>query len=336
MAYVAVHGGKKMAMRWSTFVAVALFVAAAAPVAGAEPSMAAKSQSHALFERGLAAYKLSKWKEALDSFAGSQETDPGVGTLLYIGECYRQLKKPASAWGAFKEALTLAERLGDKRADVAKQMASEVAPSVSFLTIDVPAGARTEGLVVKRDGAVVSQSLWGTAIPADPDSTVIEASAPGRITSTVTVVVQADGARVVHVVAPLAPAPLQLTPATSAPSVAPPPVKPREVVDTPSHGPFRTPAVVGAAVGVAVAVTGGVLMLSTSLKASQARDDHDVAKYDSVAPTHRTGEVLVGVGLVLATAGAATFYLDPGARSATSVAPAVGPGLAGVLVSSRF
>lgn len=299
----------------------------------AEPSMADKSESHALFEKALSEYKAQNWSEALKHFLASQEKDPGVGTLLYLGECYKQLGKHASAWGAFKEAISLAQKLSDKRIDLAKQKAADTEAVLSYLTIDVPEAARVDGLEVKRDGKVVSSALWGSAVPVDGGALTIDVSAPGHEATSQKVIVAATNGKARHVVAKLT---KSAAGASAGTGPAPGKEPPRDAAGGAGEsGPYRTPALVGVGLGLVVGVYGGYKMVTAASKADDSRANSDQAAYRSAKSESNTGLLLAIGGGVVAAGSFTVFLVDPGGKK-VAVAPVGAPGYAGLSAGGRF
>jgi hypothetical protein len=172
--------------------ALAATILASAAGAGAQDA-SSKAAAEALFRDGRALYDQGRYPEACAKFAESQRLDPAPGTLLNLAGCYEKNGQTASAWVTFKEAVSAAHVKG--RADwedLARQRAAALEPTLSHLTITVTAPA--EGLVVKRDGAEVGRAEWGTAIPVDPGTHVVEATAPHRQPLRQSVDVGASGA----------------------------------------------------------------------------------------------------------------------------------------------
>ena len=103
--------------------------------------------------------------------------------------------KTASAWAEYLEVVTEAQRQGQApRATFAKNHAADLESKLSKLTITVdPATAKLPGLVIKRDDANVRQASWGTALPVDPGSHTIVATATGKQKWTSQVDVGAQG-----------------------------------------------------------------------------------------------------------------------------------------------
>jgi hypothetical protein len=116
-------------------------------------------------------------------FAESQRLDPGIGTLMNLGDCYEKSGKIASAWATYREAVAEANRTVQKkqREKDALVLAARVEPKLSRLLVRVPAPTNGyPGVQIKRDGQVVDRAQWGTQIPTDPGEHTLSAEAPGR------------------------------------------------------------------------------------------------------------------------------------------------------------
>lgn len=181
---------------------VASFVAATpARAAGAADQAAAE----VLFNEAKTLMNAGDHARACPKFVESQRLDPTVGTLLNIGNCYEKAGKLASAWGAFKAAEMTARNAGDTgRQGEAARRAEALAPRLAKLTIAV-AAAPIAGLQVRRDGELVGEGQWGSALPVDVGEHEIEVTAPGRQKWTTKVQVAAQGASVTVSVPELAP-----------------------------------------------------------------------------------------------------------------------------------
>jgi serine/threonine-protein kinase len=170
------------------------------------PDMSATAEQ--LFEEGRSLMARERFAEACPKLAESHRLDPGVGTLLNLGECYERQGRTASAWATYIEAETLANRQGQApRAAFASKRAAELAPSLPKLSITVAEtqrDGREVAVTVKRDGELLARPAWATYAPVDPGEHRIEASAPGfeRFSQAVTV---RAGQRVQLKVPPLAP-----------------------------------------------------------------------------------------------------------------------------------
>ena len=238
----------------ATAVACSLSLALAlpAPPAGAQ-SATDSATAESLFNEALALLANKKIAEACPKLEASQRLDPGIGTLLYLADCYQQAGRTASAWGTFREAAYLAKSAKDDREEVAVESARNLEPKLSYLTVQVtpPPGLTLE---VRRDGQVMQDALWNTAIPVDPGAHTIEASAPGKKPWSTTVNV-GEGPRQESVAVPaLEDAPIA-PPVAPVPMSAPPPQPPH------TTSTQKTLGWVLLGVGSAGLMTGGVLAL---------------------------------------------------------------------------
>src|SRR5260221_419371 len=170
--------------RWVLVIACSAIGAASFPgAARADSSLTDKAAAQTLFDEGRKLMAAGKLAEACPKLAESQKLDPGVGTQFNLADCYERLGQTASAWAGFLEAASTARAMGQgDREKVAKERAGTLAPRLSRLTITSSEGTPPAGLDIKKDGAPVGRALWGTAIPVDPGSHLVEVSAPGKKT----------------------------------------------------------------------------------------------------------------------------------------------------------
>jgi serine/threonine-protein kinase len=143
-----------------------------------------KTRAETLFEAAKKAMGEGRYDVACPSFADSLRLDPGIGTALFLGDCYRKLGKIASAAKAFQTAFDMAQAQGDKRASVAKRSLDALHPSKVTIVVDpVP------GLELACDGAPAERTFV-----IDGGTHTIVASVPGQGKSEVKFEVpQADG-----------------------------------------------------------------------------------------------------------------------------------------------
>jgi len=148
----------------------------------AQPSPGAdKAIAEALFDRGLTLMRQGQYEQACAQLEQSQSIERGIGTMLYLAECYEKLGKTASAWAMFREAASAARAENQQdRAKTGSARADRLEPLLSRLTINVAGANNTAGLVVTRNGQVVPSGAYGVALPSDPGQQRIEARAPGR------------------------------------------------------------------------------------------------------------------------------------------------------------
>lgn len=151
--------------------------AAVAPALARAQSASDKTAAEVLFEQGKKLMAEGKLAEACPKLAESNRLDTGVGTMLYLADCYERRGMTASAWGQFREAAAVAARNGDKREKVARQRASKLEPQLAKLVV-VAEARETAGLEIRRDGDLVPPAAWGEEIPVDPGTHVLRATAP--------------------------------------------------------------------------------------------------------------------------------------------------------------
>lgn len=155
-----------------------------------------KAAAEALFDDGVELLKEGELESACQKLESSQKIDPGVGTLLYLADCYEKRNLTASAWATFREAASTAEARGDDRASIASERADRLTPRLSKLSIVMEVGQdmKLPGLEILRDGSIVPRAVWGAATPVDPGEHVIVARAPGYESEEVQVIVDGDAA----------------------------------------------------------------------------------------------------------------------------------------------
>lgn len=148
-----------------------------APKTGGGDAAAAQ----ALFYEARTLMKDNKFGLACPKLEESLRLDYGIGTEFNLADCHEKEGKIASAWSGFLSVASAAHTAHQPdREKVARERAKALEPRLPKLTIEVPPGAPAS-LEVKRDGVVVGQAAWNMAVPVDPGSHDITASAPGKI-----------------------------------------------------------------------------------------------------------------------------------------------------------
>jgi len=179
----------------SILIALGTFLSLAAPALAAGSTDSAGAE--VLFREGKRLAAAGDLAAACPKFVESQRLDPSTGTLLNLGACYESVGQLASAWGAFVNAGLSARNIGDTgREAEAKRRADLLAPRLARLTVMVPPSAKVPGFEVKRDGDVVGEGQWGTAMPVDRGEHRIDVTAPGHAPWSSVVRVEPDGAAV--------------------------------------------------------------------------------------------------------------------------------------------
>lgn len=151
----------------------------------------AKAAAQVLFEQGRALIEQGHVAEACPKFAESLRLDRGIGTMLWLADCYERNGQTASAWASFKEATAAAALAHDSREKVARDRVSKLEPRLTTMAILVAPESAVRGLEVRRDGVVLGSAEFGIGVPVDPGIHAIEASAPDRKTWTSSIELQA-------------------------------------------------------------------------------------------------------------------------------------------------
>jgi serine/threonine-protein kinase len=231
-----------------------------------------KAAAEALYQLGQQLLKSGDFTNACPKLEASNSLDPGVGTLLLLGDCQEKLGKLASAWATFREAAGLATSRGDAdRARVADLRAAALKPRLVSVIFKVDSGNEGAGFELKRNAAVISKGSWGVPLPTDVGRYEIVASAPDREPwrTTIDVPAKLDEPLVVQVPL-LAPSATRSTlggrKSTSA--------VPGEATRSTGSGQ-RTVGVIVASVGIAAAITSGVLTGLASAKNKDSKGNCD-------------------------------------------------------------
>jgi len=295
--------------------------------AAAEVTAGQRATAEALFQQAAQLMEQKKFSEACEQFAASQELDPGLGTTLYLADCYEQAGKTASAWALFQEAADGARRAQQAdREQIATDRAQRLKGRLSKLELRVPAARRVPGLELRLNDAPVPSVSWNAPLPLDPGQTRVEARAPGKKPWSIQLNVADGPSNQVVEVAELADAPKPLASETA--NALSEKLAPRDPGST-----QRTIGYVVGAVGVVGLAVGGyfgyrALTLNKDSKANCRADDPNACTPEGVAAREdaKTAGTLstvssIGGGALLATGLTLVF-------TAPSLAPArAGSGL---------
>jgi tetratricopeptide (TPR) repeat protein len=298
-----------------------------------------KAAAEALFNEGQKLLFHGEYDEARRRFEQSQALDSGVGTLLYLAQCYERLGRSASAWATYSSAYSLAKANGQaERARVANERASRLEPTLAKLTVTVAAREPSEGFALTFDGKPLEAALINVPFPVDPGRYQLVARAFARTPWSTSIEIQAGQAQTVQVPV-LEPAPVaEQLPGTdpyagSAQGVAP-------LDRGAAFSPRQKASLIVAAGGVAAIATGVVLGLvaqskdhdSTAACASSCVDTRRAEDLNESARDWALGaNIAYGIGaLGLITGGALYFWPDDDAalspsRSVLGISPRVGP-----------
>lgn len=154
----------------------------------ADPSRAAAQSTNVdqiaaetLFADARALMREGRYAEACPMLADSQRLDAGIGTLLNLALCYRQIGKTASAWLTYREAAAAASSAGQlQRATYAREQAAELELRLLKLVLEISSEVRKSSPEIRLDGQIVPPGAWTSWIPLDPGEHVLQVVAAGK------------------------------------------------------------------------------------------------------------------------------------------------------------
>jgi len=302
--------------------------------AHAQVSASDKATAEALFDRGLVLMREGKLAEACTRLEQSQAIERGIGTMLYLAECYEKSGRTASAWALFREAASEAQAAGQvERAAQGRQRAERLEPVLSKLTIEVPGSSRVAGLAVLRNGTPIHEGAWGLPLPVDPGEQRIEARAAGYQPRTLVVAV-ANGTTTAKVDIPaLVPAPLPVVSEAAPAQDKPADTSAAAAASTSKPQGLSKQKLVGIVLGgagvvlLAVGTGYGVRAIHKNDEAKQhgcAGDTCDDAEGESLNDEALKASKVASVGIIggaaLLAGGLLTYVLAPKSDRQTKVA----------------
>jgi hypothetical protein len=268
------------------------------------PTQAAARENVAeqLFQRGRDALARGDVAEACPLLADSLSVDAAGGTALLLADCWERLGKLATAWSAYQTALAYALR-DDRadRADAARARVASIAPRLPRLRL-IGHRSMPEGAQLTLDREALPAGAWNAAIPVDPGTHWIVASAPGF--RTVRFRAEAKVGAVTDV---------RLTQLTRLPPSRRPASKAREST---AVGDIGTTAVAVGLASLVAGVVAGVHALRLDARADErcpGADCYDAgAVGDSRAALRsaRASNAALGVGAVFSISGLVLWLVD--------------------------
>jgi hypothetical protein len=338
----------RVARRAVQSIAAISIVAAAIVVVAPARAFAQNAEAEALFVDGERLMKEGKIVEACDAFAASNRIEARAGTLINLGLCREQNGQLASAWSAYKDALTRAK--DPKKQQVASERVASVEPRLSYLTISVPDESRVDGLALTRNGFAVDAVLWNRAVPVDGGTYKIAGHAPGHEEWSTTVEVPKEKGKISVEVPRFKDLQKLVTEATT-PKTETEPVDEEEPTTAPSmFTPQRKIAIGVAGLGVA-AIGAGVLL---GMQAKGYEDDAFALCPNPATPcadgdraTELTDKghsralfanISYGVGAAALIGAGVLWFLGapPTAEATVAVTPRTGAGTAAIDLTVRF
>lgn len=335
------------------FVAFSIALGAAASIdlaaspARAQSGAEEKAAAEALFDQGKKLFLDKNFAEACPRFEASQKLDPGIGTLLFLADCYESVGRVASAWATFREAASAAKASGQAdRERIARGRAGLLEPKLFRLTLTFTGDA--PGLRVKRNEAELRRELIGAPVPVDPGAHTITVSATGKKPWTTRIDVPAGPGERTVAIPPLEDAP-------AAPGGEPKETKKDPAPEPPAEPPKgmssqRIAGFVMGGVGVGGVVLGSIFGAQAFSKNSDAKklcvgvrcksqEGVDAITGARTAADLSTGMFIAGGALV--AGGLILIFTAPSSRpkepsKGAWIAPVVGPGTAGFAAGRSF
>lgn len=273
-----------------------------------------RARAEAVFLEGQKLFDAGRIEQACVKFEESLAILRTAGALVNLARCHAAQGRTATAWREYTESAELARAAGQEdRAKRAKELADELEPSLSKLTISVP-GDAPDGLAVSRNGEPVPASELGVAVPVDPGTYRIVARVPDKDAWETSVQVKPEGDRVVVEVALPSGDGASAPPSASTPPTGP--VAPEGPSgDSGGWTSMQVGGVVALGVGVASGVVGAILGGVTMSSVSDAEEDDALCgadrlctqagldQIDSARTTGIVSTVLLGVGVAGVGAG---------------------------------
>jgi hypothetical protein len=322
-----------------------LFLTILVLVAMTATSRAQSAEAELLFDEGVAKMTAGETEAACTAFAASNKLESRAGTLILLGDCSERLRRLASAWSAYRDALN---RVKDpEKKQLAEAGVARVEPKLSYLTIAVPPPSQVAGLEITRNGQPLDSVVWNRALPIDGGTYAIVGKAAGHQDWQGSVTVPDENGKISIDVPALVKLPDPVV-------VRKPPEQPRR--DVVKQGTFtgqRKVAIGVAAFGL-IAVGGGALLgVSSNKLEKQANDlcpggdcnnDPDRLveaqdKEDRAVQRSLYANIAFGVGgAAVVTAVVLWFTGAPSDKSSRSlsIGPLVGRDGSGIDVKLRF
>lgn len=329
----------------------ALIVASASSADAQTDSAAAR----ALFSEGRKLMEAQRFEEACPKFEESLRLDHGMGTQFNLAHCWEQLGRTASAWALFLDVAAAARAAGQsERESAARARADALESKLTRLRIAVT--EPSPELKVTRDGKDVGSAAWGTAMPVDPGTHLVEASAPGKTPWSQEVKVPA-AARTFSVSVPaLTDVPVAAEPVRAGLEENEPRPVTEPTRDAGGANGQSIAALVVGGVGIAALATGTVFALQSRAHNDEAltlchtqtpqgercENSAEQERWQGLVDDARREQVFGYVGFAVGGAAVITAVLlyatasDGRDTTALSIAPHLGSGDWGATVSGRF
>jgi serine/threonine-protein kinase len=148
-----------------------------APSASAAPGAVSPREAdraQVLFDEAQRLRADGKYAQACPKLEESQQLDPAVGTLLYLGDCYEQTARYGAAWRTFGDAVSAARRAGQADRE-ARALAAQSAVDRRVAKVTLRVAGDPTGLRIWLDETPIQPNEWREAIRADLGSHTLRA-----------------------------------------------------------------------------------------------------------------------------------------------------------------
>lgn len=286
--------------------------------------------AEALFQQAKTLKDAGQWAAACPKFEASYKLDKTLGTLMNLADCEEHVDRIATAWAHWGEAVELAQKAGDKRADFATKRRDALTKRLPMIRIEVAAGTST--LAIFRDGVRIDPAAYGVPLPSDPGTRTLTVRRGDETLAEKKVTAKESDTQVVS---------FDLVAIEKA---APPPRA--------ASSAQRTAGFVVGGIGVgAVLIAGGLEIGALVAKGTAGSPGHCTEKFCTPKGTEAIARARtlanagqwLGIGGILVTAVGLTLVLTSPSSTAPakaalpfSVAPWLGPGTAGIAVGGAL
>ena len=307
-----------------------------APTVGAQTqgSASEKAAAQALYEEGKQLLEAGKVEQACPKFEASQQLDAGVGTLLYLADCYGRAGRTASAWATFLEAASAAKNQGQsEREQLARDRAAALESKLSKLTLVGTDATSMQQAEVTLNGRSVPRASWGVPLPVDPGPQMIEVRAPNKKPWSTTLQIPPGASERRLEIPRLADAPESVPAAPSATNA------PAETAEPSSKSGLRTAGWIVAGAGVVGVGVGSYFGLRAISKNDDSKahcrtahlcDSTGLALRDDAKDAATISTIAFAAGGALAAGGVALLVFAPSNKERGKVSVKLAPNVAAV------
>lgn len=245
-----------------------------------------------------------------------------------LAECYAQLGRSASAWAQYREAAAAAhDTTATELETLARSRAKALEAELSYVTVNTWKG---QEVVVTQDGSPIDDTVLGTAIPLDPGSHVIAASAPGKRGWSRRIELGSHGDHV-QVAVPVLPDDVSF----SADLRTAPPALPEPASGVVGDSVQRTLGLIAGALGIAGVATGTLFGVKAAADWSDTKEQCKAFPYCGeegarLAQQAKTSALISTIGFATGVAGlsggALLWFTAPRTQERTATTVGVGVG----------